>query len=177
MRVRCRTCKHPEKSAIDAALRAGRNIAALAAEYGLPRRTLGEHASRHMGAAPPAAPAPPAPKKKAAKARPKRSSVNQARLLESKLWTLLSSAIKADRGDVPELSREYRQILAQYRIWEREEVAERAATEASKPTRPLDIPGVVELFEEAIAILEPYGPALDVLSAWFEAKRASYHNE
>ncbi|MCC6130062.1 MAG: hypothetical protein IT186_09040 [Acidobacteria bacterium] len=48
MKTRCRTCNHASRPQIEAGLRAGQQLASVAARYGLPYQTLQSHRSRHM---------------------------------------------------------------------------------------------------------------------------------
>lgn len=155
MKSRCRTCAHAQRAEIDAALLAGEKVGGLAARHGLPRQTLQEHHRRgHCKAKQSATP---------------ETAAGRARWLVDQLQALLKKAIDEDRGDVPDLSREYRQILSQSRIWDREDAAERAAAAAAAPSRALDQPGVADMLQRLLASLSD--AAAHEVVEWIQGER------
>jgi len=83
----------------------------------------------------------------------RQTAVERAHWLVDALQDLLKLAINNDRGDVSNLSREYRQMLAQARIWDREDAAEAAARDAALAARPLDQPGVAGMLDRLLSSL------------------------
>ena len=98
-----------------------------------------------------------------------RTAVQRAHWLVDSLQGLLEAAIKSDRGDVTDLSREYRQMLSQCRIWDREDAAEAAARDAALTARPLDQPGVAGMLDRLLSSLS--AAAKDEVIEWLQRER------
>lgn len=140
MKSRCRTCAHPQRAEIDSAILTGEKLTrAFASRYGLPRQTIQEHHRRGHCKVP--------------EDVKRQTAVERAHWLVDALQDLLKLAINNDRGDVSNLSREYRQMLAQARIWDREDAAEAAARDAALAARPLDQPGVAGMLDRLLSSL------------------------
>ena len=136
--------------------------------YGIPRQTLSEHAKRHCRAN-------PVQDAVVSKERTAERVERMAKQLEEQYQV----ALQEGRKDATDILKVYRQVLAQLRVLEREDALTRAAEEAAKPSRPLDIPGVADLFNEALMLLDPevYPGARHLLVDWLEKKRRVYYQD
>ena len=150
--TRCRTCNHPERGQIDAEIRAGSSTRSISAMYGIPESTIREHKNRHIANSQQVAP---------------RTSLERQRWLCRLLEAQISQQMRP--GERAVVSREYRAaILALQRA---EAEADALAAEASRPKRPLDLPGVPELLDRLLSSLSE--SARDEVVNWIQHERSA----
>ena len=136
----CRTCSHPQKEAIDAALRHGESTRAVADQYGLPESTLRQHRDRHVNGRKPG--------RVAGKAPAKRPSAKE---LDANIAALVRARDEDSGPMLPSIAKEIRESLRVRRLWEAED-AQRAAEEAARlGARALDQPGVAAMLDRLLS--------------------------
>ena len=157
--TRCRTCKHPTRAEIEAALSGGEPSSSVAARYGLPRQTLEEHRKRHLDGqtSPDSQDAAPQPSETLDGAR------YTCAILRAQLSASLSPAARA------RVAKEYRAALQTLRLWEDLEHQRAREEEAAAAGRALDLPGVASLLDKMLASLSE--AAREEVIEWIQKER------